>query len=367
MTQMPRARIKLDALRHNYQRLKSAAGGANVIAVIKSNAYGHGLVTAAKALADADGFAVAKLYEALQLDDAGIDRPIQVLEGVFTAAELEAALRKRFELVVHRLPQVELLEAAGQGNATVWLKVDTGMHRLGFAPDEAGGLIERLQNCKAVGEVRLMTHLGNADDRRDDRTARQIGRFRSVLERFEGPFSIANSAGLLGWPDSIGAGQDPARSSVRCGIALYGISPFRGTCGADFDLRPVMEFEAALIGTKRIRAGDRVGYGGTWRARSDTVLGIVDAGYGDGYTRFLPSGTPVLINGRRASLAGLVSMNMAAVDLGLDAKDEVGDLVTLWGEDLPVEKIAEHAGTVPYQLVCGVTNRDAGTTGDAPV
>ncbi|MGH8194928.1 MAG: alanine racemase [Woeseiaceae bacterium] len=364
MTFWPRARIRLDALQHNHQHLRQTAGGARLMAVIKANAYGHGLLTVAKNLPDADAFAVARLPDALRLADAGIRQPIVLFGGVYTAAELESALQHRLELGVHSERQVALLEAAGKGNAIVWLKLDTGMHRLGFEPAEATALIARLRHCRAVGEVRLMTHLANADDRGDDRTVRQVDRFRAVLETFDGQFSIANSAGLLGWPDSIDAGQARARSWVRCGIALYGISPFPGTCGADVGLQPVMEYESRLIGIKAIRAGDRVGYGGTWEAGDDTVIGIVAAGYGDGYPRFLPSGTPVSINGRRAALAGLVSMDLAAVDLGPGANDKMGDRVTLWGEDLPVETVAAHAGTIPYQLVCGVTQRDAGGVGD---
>jgi alanine racemase len=207
-----------------------------------------------------------------------------------------------------------------------------------------------------VGEVRLMTHLACADDRRDARTDQQVARFRELLASFDGQISVANSPGLLGWPDSICAGVDPGRSSVRCGIALYGISPFPGTTGADFGLRPAMHFEAGLIAVKKVRAGENVGYGAAWQARSDTVIGIVSAGYGDGYTRFLPSGTPVLVNGRRATIAGRVSMDMTAVDLGPDAAERVGDSVTLWGDGLPVEEVAASAGTIPYTLVCGVRN-----------
>jgi alanine racemase len=356
----PRARIRLDALEANYQYLRQAAGGARVMAVVKANAYGHGLDAVVNHLPDADAFAVARLSDAVHLADAGIRRPIVLFGGVCSASELGAALHHRIELAVHSEHQIDLLEAAGEGNAIVWLKLDTGMHRLGFDPVQAAALILRLRHCKAVAEVRLMTHLANADDRRDDRTPRQVARFRAALEGFDGQFSIANSAGLLGWPDSIDAGQGCSRSWVRCGIALYGISPFPGTCGASLGLRPVMEYESRLIGIKAIRSGDRVGYSGTWKARTDTVIGIVAAGYGDGYTRFLPSGTPVWINGRRVSLAGLVSMDVAAVDLGPGATDRVGDRVTLWGDDLPVETVAEHAGTIPYQLVCGVTQPDVG-------
>jgi alanine racemase len=357
VTASPRARIRLDALQNNFDRLREAAGGAKVIAVVKANGYGHGLLTVARNLPEADAFAVARLADALTLADAGLGRPVLLFGGVYSAAQLSDAVEKGIELVVHCRPQLELLEAAAPGRAVVWLKVDTGMNRLGFGLPECESAIRRLRNCKAAGEVRLMTHLANADDRRDGHTGRQLAAFRSVLRGFDGEFSIANSAGLLGWPDSISAGAEPSRSWVRCGIALYGISPFAGTSGADFGLRPVMHLESSLIGVKAVGAGDRVGYGGTWHAPRDTMIGIVGVGYGDGYSRFLPSGTPVVVNGRRVSLAGRVSMDLAAVDLGPGAADQIGNPVTLWGDGLPVEEVAESAGTIPYTLVCGVTDR----------
>lgn len=351
------ARIRVDALQSNYQRLRSAAGGAKVIAVVKGNAYGHGLLTVARALPDADAFAVARLPDALALSEAGIRRPIVLLGGVYDASELATAVDKRFELVVHCRPQLELLETAARGRAVVWLEVDSGMHRLGIDPEECGTIVQRLRKCKAVGELRLMTHLACADDRRDPRTDQQVACFRSLLASFDGAISMANSPGVLGWPDSICAGTDPGRCSARCGIALYGISPFAGTTGADFGLQPVMHFEAGLIATKKVGVGECVGYGATWTADRDTVIGIIAAGYGDGYTRFLPSGTPVLVNGRRAGLAGRVSMDLAAIDLGPDGTDRVGDRVTLWGDGLPVEEVAERAGTIAYTLVTGVSSR----------
>ncbi|HEX2138866.1 MAG TPA: alanine racemase [Woeseiaceae bacterium] len=353
----PRALIRVEALRENYERLCTAAGGAKVIAVVKANAYGHGLLTVARNLPEAHAFAVARLADAIALSRAGIRQPILLLGGVYSASDLDTAVNKGFELVVHCEPQLDLLEAARPGRAVVWLEVDTGMRRLGLEPEVCEAAVERLRQCKAVGELRLMTHLACADDRRNARTREQIARFRSLAASFDGPISIANSPGVLGWPDSICAGADPGRSSVRCGIALYGISPFAGTTGRDFGLSPVMQFESKLIAVKQLRAGEHVGYGATWKARNDTVIGIIAAGYGDGYTRFLPSGAPVLVNGRRAALAGRVSMDLAAVDLGPAGAERVGDAVMLWGDGLPVEEVAASAGTIPYTLVCGVTPR----------
>jgi alanine racemase len=202
-----------------------------------------------------------------------------------------------------------------------------------------------------------MTHLATADDRGDLMAARQTDVFRRALGQFDGDISVANSPALFGWEDTVRVGREPARTWVRTGICLYGASPFADSRGSDLGLRPVMEFVTSLIAVKPLRAGDRVGYGAAWEAAEDTVVGIFAAGYGDGYTRFIPSGTPVLVNGRRVPLAGRVSMDMAAVNLGPNAADPVGAPVTLWGEELPVEEVAACAGTIPYQLLCGVTSR----------
>jgi alanine racemase len=352
-----RALIRLDALESNFKRIRDAAKGARVLAVVKANAYGHGLTTIAMNLPDADGFAVARFDEAMELHAAGLRKPIVLLEGVADEEEMEIALRRNFQPVVHCERQIELLESASAGRVGVWLKIDTGMRRLGFEPQGAAALIERLRACRSVGEMRLMTHFAMADERTNAMTSRQMAVFREALGQFEGDISVANSPALFAWSDAIAAGLEPQRTWVRAGICLYGISPFADGCGSELGLRPVMEFATTLIAVKPIRAGERVGYGATWEAAHDTVLGIFAAGYGDGYSRFIPSGTPVLVNGRRTKLAGRVSMDMAAADLGPDASDRIGAPVTLWGADLPVEEVARCAGTIPYQLVCGVTGR----------
>jgi alanine racemase len=353
-----RAVIRLAAIRNNLAIIRNLTGAARIVAVIKANAYGHGLVAVARQLPTADSFAVARLSEAVRLREAGIEQPVILLEGAFTPRELDESLARKLELVVHCEAQLAMLEARQRGDAVVWLKVDTGMHRLGFEAREVARLQARLARCPAVREVRLMTHLANADDRGDERTKLQIDRFAALLDSFDGDFSIANSAGILGWPEAISGTAEASRSWVRAGIALYGVSPFRGTVGAEFGLQAAMNLEARIIAVKAIGKGVAVGYGGYWRAPRDTVLGIVSAGYGDGYSRFLPSGTPVLVNGREAALAGRISMDTAAIDLGPDSKDAVGDSITLWGEALPVEKVAACAGTIPYTLLAGVMHRD---------
>ena len=353
-----RAVIRLGAIRHNLRRTRELAGTARIIAVIKANAYGHGLVPVAGAVADADAVAVARMSEAIALRQGGVEAPILVLQGAATPDDMRASAAHRLELVVHCEPQVELVESAARGRHVVWLKVDTGMRRLGVEPQQAGDLIGRLAAAPAVEEVRLMTHLAGADERGDPPTARQLECFAQLLDDFGGQYSIANSAGILAWPASVRAGREEGRSWVRAGIALYGVSPFAGTVGRDFGLEPAMDLEARIIAVKPVRAGEAVGYGGTWRAPRDTRLGIVSAGYGDGYSRHLPSGTPVLVAGREASLAGRVSMDSIAVDLGPQGQAAIGDQVVLWGEGLPVENIAARAGTIPYTLLTGVTHRE---------
>lgn len=360
MTCGARALIRLDAISHNFQTIKERSHGARVMAVIKANAYGHGMLPVARCLTDADCLAVTRLTEGIDLRDAGLDAPIALLGGVSSERDLLTAIDLDIELAVHTETQVAWLERFGRADAVIWLKIDTGMNRLGFRPHEAAGLIDRLQDCAAVKELRVMTHLASADDVQDDPTASQIARFREIVGAFDGDISIANSAAIFGWEKELEvfAGQrSKGRLWVRPGLALYGISPFADRCGADLGLRPAMRFESRLVAVKALPKGETVGYGGTWQAERDTVLGIVAAGYGDGYSRFIPAGSPVIVNDRRVPIAGLVSMDLTAVDLGPGAIEQIGDPVLLWGDELPVEELAQHAGTIPYQLLCGITNR----------
>jgi alanine racemase len=355
-----RALVRLDALKHNFRQIRDAAPDSRIMAVIKANAYGHGLLPVANGLPEADSFAVARLREALDLRDAGISQPIVLLAGVLSAEDLDVAVAKDFELVVHCEQQIEILEASAATGITVWLKLDSGMNRLGFPLQFAQGLQARLRNCDAVSELRLMSHLASADQLDDPSTRNQLAALAEVVPEFDGDVSIANSAAIFGWSEVVGSyhSRCSGASWVRAGICLYGISPFEGQTGSDLALKPVMQFESQLIAIKKVMAGGQVGYLGRWQAPTDTTVGIIAAGYGDGYLRFLPSGTPVFINGRRVPLAGVVSMDMAAVDLGSGAQDKVGDVALLWGDELPVEEVAQHAGTIPYQLVTGVIHRE---------
>ena len=350
-----RALIRLGALQHNLDVIRAAAPGAKVMAVIKANAYGHGMVAVAKSLPDVDAFAVARVPEAIRLRYAGVDNRIVLLAGALNEKELRQVIQYEFEPVVHCPEQIELLEKAKRGAVRVWVKFDTGMNRLGFSPDDAEEIIPRISALKSVTDVRLMTHLSTADELNNEVTSDQIKRFLPLLEKFNGAVSIANTPAALGWANAI---RPDRQNWIRPGIALFGISPYGDKTGVELGLKPVMQFEARLIAIKPLRQGARVGYKGAYESDKDTTLGIISAGYGDGYSRHFRSGTPVLLNGRRVPVIGNVSMDMIAVDLGSDPQDSVGDIATLWGDGLPVEEVAPWANAIPYELVCGVMNRE---------
>lgn len=351
MSRLIRAVVDTGALRHNLKIIRSRAGGARVLAVVKANAYGHGLVQTALALEQADAFAVARLEEGLMLREHGVTRPIVLLEGVFSAGQLREAARHELDLVVHDPLQVRLLEAdAAAHRFVLWLKIDTGMNRLGFRESEFPEALERLERLRSPPlEIRLMTHLARADDS-PEMTREQLERFGRAARGRAHATSIANSAGVLG--------QTPVGGEwVRPGLALYGASPFADRTAEDLGLRLAMTLEASVIAVRRVPRGETVGYGGAWRAGRDSRIAIAAAGYGDGLPRGLPSGTPVLVDGRRAPLCGRVSMDMIAVDVTDLGEVEVGAPVVLWGAGLAVEEVARRAGTIAYELLCGVSQR----------
>lgn len=348
--------ISRAALQHNLQRVRELAPGSKVLAMVKADAYGHGALLVAETLATADGFGVAFLAEALALRAAGIRQPVTVLEGVFSVEEMAEAVRHDLTVIVHQEAQVRLLEAvSAEAPVAVWLKLDSGMHRLGFAPEQVVDTYRRLMALPGVRSVGLLTHFAMADEPDSARTGQQIAVFRSVqqqLEREGGspvPDSLANSAAIMAWPEAQG-------HWVRPGIMLYGASPFADRPADTLGLRPVMTLQSRLIAVRALRAGEPVGYGATWIAPRDTRIGVVAIGYGDGYPRHAPNGTPVLVNGVRVPLAGRVSMDMITVDLG-DVPAAVGDPCVLWGEGLPADEVAAHAGTISYELFCKVTPR----------
>lgn len=343
------ATIDLDALRHNLARVRELAPKSRIVAIVKANGYGHGATRLLPALGNADMLGVACIEEAMALRDAGARQPILLLEGVFEAEELPLCAERNFEVVVHHTEQIAMLEGMKLAKPLIaWLKIDSGMGRLGFRPEVARSAFARLEACANIGSIRIMSHFSSADDPHDPATREQLDRMAAI--NLPGERSFANSAGILQWPES-------HADWVRPGIMLYGVSPMIGRTGPEDGLRPVMTLTTRLIATKEMQPGEPVGYAGTWRAPQPTRIGIAAIGYGDGYPRHAPSGTPVLVDGKMAALVGRVSMDMLAIDLSGHDKANVGTPVTLWGEGLPVETIAHHAGTIGYAALCGITSR----------
>lgn len=352
MTRGTRATVDCAALRHNLAVARSSAPNARVLAVIKSDGYGHGLLPVARTLAgDADGFAVTCLEEARPLREAGLDQRIVLLEGLYEPAELTEAAALGADLVVHADWQVHVLESAAPGRAVdVWLKVDSGMHRLGFPPQRVQEVHRRLAACKRVGTIRFMTHLARADDRDCGYTREQLAAMERACGALAGERSLANSAGTLAWPQSHG-------DWVRPGIMLYGASPFCDGRPERPPLRPAMVLESRLVAVSQRQSGDLIGYGGTYACPESMPVGVVSIGYGDGYPRHAPTGTPVLVGGVRTQTVGRVSMDMLCVDLRPCPEARVAERVVLWGDGLPAEEVADHAGTIAYELFCQVTAR----------
>jgi len=351
MTRSAVARVDVAAVRHNLTVVRQLSPQSKILAVIKANGYGHGIVRIARALSAADGFGVAHLEEALALRAAGIHKPIIVLQGFSDALELQTMVEHRLEPVIHQFEHIEMLESTVLVRpVTVWQKINTGMHRLGFALDDVLKAWQRLRACSQVDAIRLMTHFANADVPGDPFTLQQLELFDRITAGLPGERSVANSAGVLLWPQS-------RMDWVRPGVMLYGISPVAGTDAAALNLQPAMTLTGRVIAINAVRQGARVGYGGDWAAATDTHVGVVGIGYGDGYPRHARSGTPVLVNGQRVPLVGRVSMDMLCVDLGPAPTAKVGDAVVAWGAGLPVEEVALNSSTIPYELVCKVTPR----------
>lgn len=347
--------IDLPALNNNYRLIQSRSPDAKVLAVLKANGYGHGLERIANALPDADAFGVARIDEALALREAGIVKPIVLLEGFFDKADINTLALNNLQTIVHNEQQ---LAAIINANLTtplkVWLKIDTGMHRLGINPEQLPAFYQALSQSKNVQQsIILMSHLGCADDKSNPATSQQIGLFNALTSALTSAFpaekSMANSAGVLLWPES-------HYQWIRPGLLLYGVSPLPIDSVIE-GIEPVMTLQSSLISVREIAAGEAVGYGGTWISDKSTTIGVVAIGYGDGYPRHATNGTPVLINGRRVPLIGRVSMDMICVDLGAQSQDKVGDIATLWGKGLPVEEVAVFATTIPYELLCNITRR----------
>jgi len=349
------ARIDLSALKHNLGVVRSHAPKSRTLAVIKANAYGHGMLRAAAALAGAEGYAVLNLSEGIALREAGFNQTILLLEGFFSADELPALAEYRLASVIHCQEQIDMLEMAGLPvDIEVFLKLNSGMNRLGFKPEAFPAALQRLRYSPAVGRITLMTHFACADARKgaseEGGIAAQKRVFDAVAAGLGMPRSLANSAAILRYP--------AAHSDwVRPGIMLYGASPFADESASSFDLKPVMTLESRVIGLQELEAGEAVGYGATFRAEQPTRVGIVACGYADGYPRHAPTGTPVLLNGQRSRTLGRVSMDMLCVDLSGVAGAGIGAPVTLWGEGLAVDEVAAAAGTISYELLSALAPR----------
>ncbi|MCP4635587.1 MAG: alanine racemase [Methyloversatilis sp.] len=347
------ARIDFDALRHNYLRTRELAGGARMWAVIKANAYGHGIMRIARGLSTlADGFALLDLEDAVRLREAGISQPILLLEGFFSARDLPEIAARRLSTVVHTAEQLDWLESAqlpAGARIPLFLKVNTGMNRLGISPAQVPAALARLRAWPYAGPIGLMTHFADADGERG--VDAQLARFAPLAAQFDGPVSMANSAALLRFPQT-------HADWVRPGILLYGASPATAyMTAADIGLKPVMRFEARVIAVQQLQPGDRVGYGGLFAAERSMRIGTVACGYADGYPRHAPSGTPVAVDGVRSRLVGRVSMDMIAVDLTDIPQAGLGSVVELWGEHVSLDEVAQRAGTVNYELVCALALR----------
>ena len=348
MSRPIQARIDLSALERNLHAARRLTS-ARIMVAIKANAYGHGSLRTAEALKAADGFALLDLGDAVRLREAGFRQTILLLEGVFAADEMSLLAEYDIAAVLHSPHQLALLDAyPRRGSLSLWLKINTGMNRLGFAPQEAPAVMAQLKAHPAVRDVTLMTHFANAD--KAEGVALQLERFNTFAASFNMPRSLANSAALLRYPATHG-------DWVRPGIMLYGSSPFAETSAQELGLRPVMTLSSEIISVREIQSGEQVGYGGLFRADRRMRIGVVACGYADGYPRHAPTGTPVLVQGQRTRTLGRISMDMLSVDLSALPDAVVGSRVTLWGDGLPVYEVAQAAGTISYELLCALAAR----------
>ena len=349
---MPRpieAHIDLSALRSNLELARRAAPGAKVLAVLKANAYGHGLLRCARALGAADGFALLEIDAAVRLREAGFRQPVLLLEGVFDSRELAVAAEQGFACALHHADQVAMLrDLPAAARIDCFVKLNTGMNRLGMAPRALGAVLEALAADARVRSTTLMTHFACADDERG--IGEQFSVFTAAARGRALPFSCANSAAILRYPEAHG-------DWIRPGIMLYGASPFADRPAATLGLRPVMTLASRIIGVQELARGDAVGYGATFVAKEPTRIGVVACGYADGYPRHAPTGTPVLVEGVRTRTLGRVSMDMLCVDIGRVPGAGIGSPVTLWGEGLPADEVAAAAGTVSYEMFCALAAR----------
>jgi alanine racemase len=349
MSRPIQARIDLSALKSNFSVARRLAPSSRVAAVIKANAYGHGVLRAARALSEADAFALLEIEDAVRLRESGIRARILLLEGVFSAKELAVAARLDFSVMVHAEEQIRWLEELPAGSRLdIFLKFNTGMNRLGFDYRQARNLVRRIRDLPCMRELVLVSHFADAEGRKGINAQLEV--FQQHIAQADLPRSLANSAALLRFPDSHG-------DWVRPGIMLYGASPLAERSAREIGLQPVMTLSSKIIAVQQLRKGDTVGYGGIFSAPGDMRIGVVACGYADGYPRHAANGVPVLVEGVRVPMVGRVSMDMLCVDLSAVPHAGVGSQVVLWGEGLPVEEVATAAGTVSYELLCALAAR----------
>jgi alanine racemase len=345
------SRIDAEAVAHNLARVRALAPNSRVMAVVKADAYGHRIDLVLPALAGADMLAVATIDEARAVRRLGNRQPVLLLEGVLDTSDLAIAESLNLELTLHHPQQVLMLERYGHApTPRLWMKVDSGMHRLGVEASAVQALWRRLWQLPGVEQINLISHFATADSPDDSRLLDQVRRFDAAVEGLDAEHCLANSAAILNHPAT-------HRDWVRAGVLLYGISPLPETTGLDLDLRPAMTLEAEIMAINHVPAGDAIGYGARFVAERDLRVGVVSIGYGDGYPRSVADETPVLIGDQLSRIVGRVSMDMVTVDLSCCPKAEIGDPVVLWGRGLPVETVAAGAGTIPYELVCRITRR----------
>ncbi|MDD4964641.1 MAG: alanine racemase [Gallionella sp.] len=348
---MPRpifAQLDLNALENNLHVARRMTR-ARIMAVIKADGYGHGLLRVADALKQADGFALLDLHEAIQLREAGFRQTILLLEGFFSAEDLPLLAEYQITTVIHSAWQIACLEAYPERNTLdVWLKINTGMNRLGFLPSEVSAAMTQLEQHAAIRDITLMSHFAHADEARG--VTEQLSVFHDLASPYRMARSIGNSAALIRYPQTHG-------DWVRAGVMLYGASPFVDTSAQQLGLRPVMTLNSRIIAVQHLRTGDEVGYSAVFKADRAMRIGIVACGYADGYPRHAANGTPILVDGVVTCTLGRVSMDMLYVDLSPVPKAQVGSNVVLWGEGMPIEQVARAAGTISYELMCALAKR----------
>ncbi len=351
MTRPVYANIDSAALQHNLSRVRELAPDARIMAIVKADAYGHGLLSSTRALKTADSIGLLEVEDAIKLRNEGFTQAICLLEGFSEANEIPLIARYQLETVIHSQWQLEILASVKEKlNLSVWLKVDTGMNRLGFSTSEFTNALSSLETMPCIKDVAIMSHLANADTPKNPGTVEQLHLFNELTKSSAVPRSLANSAAILRHPDC-------HMDWVRPGIMLYGSSPFADASAQGLNLKPVMSLLSRIISIKQCKEGDAVGYGSTWQCPEDMPVAVIACGYGDGYPRHAPTGTPVMVAGQETQLIGRVSMDMITVDLRGLANAAVGSSVELWGENVSVDVVAKRAGTIAYELLCGITAR----------